>query len=277
MPPISATSRSVLAASARFLLAAAISLSSSPAAHADGFDEALMLCPGDRVTCVSFVEPRERDCARDEAVRVVQLEEERPYRRPGRRFYGSQGGGEGGEAESDRMASPERRLFPLGPLGGRSSPAQALYDDVGDLLNLQSTAPVFWFDLPSRQLSSTASDPSRPPPPCSSERCPPSSPASRLLGSESLTSWTSREPRATAMADSLFRLLFPQIYDVYLDDAPTTHRCEDLDKHRSGSGVSIGFGCAIPPASYQRVLSLSDQLPSPRSPPPPLSAEHATS
>lgn len=232
LPPISATSRSVLATSARFLLAAAISLSSSPAAHADGFDEALMLCPGDRVTCVSFVEPRERDCARDEAVRVVQLEEERPYRRPGRRFYGSQGGGEGGEAESDRMASPERRLFPLGPLGGRSSPAQALYDDVGDLLNLQSTAPVFWFDLPSRQLSSTASDPSRPPPPCSSERCPPSSPASRLLGSESLTSWTSREPRATAMADSLFRLLFPQIYDVYLDDAPTTHRCEDLDKHR---------------------------------------------
>ena len=47
-----------------------------------------------------------------------------------------------------------------------------------------------------------------------------------------MTSWTSREPRATAMADSLFRLLFPQIYDVYLDDAPTTHRCEDLDKHR---------------------------------------------
>ena len=205
----------------------------------DGFDEAIMLCPDERVTCVSsyderhFVEPWEYDGTREEAIQrvsaaaagrfggvvtrddsstrgtalrvtfptsrdsaifwfpvddflvnfrsertdgslwdgaankvrldnmrkalgyapapmvknryylpgeqrsdgTIKLEEERPYRRADGRFYGNQGGDEAGGGLTS-VGSPEalkRLLFPFGRLGGRSSPAQAIYDDLGDL------------------------------------------------------------------------------------------------------------------------------------------------
>ena len=217
------------------------------AATADGFDEALQLCPDDRVVCVSsydakpghFVEPWEYDGARldvvqavaEEATRLggdvtrddssargialrvsfpesadkaifwfpvddfvvnfrsertdgsvwdrsanklridrmrkrlglapapmvrnrfylpgemkadgsIQLQEERPYRRADGRFYGNQGGGESTGGDLKSLDSPEaakRLLFPFGRLGGRSSPAQALYDDLSDLAALRTT------------------------------------------------------------------------------------------------------------------------------------------
>ena len=68
-----------------------------------------------------------------------QLEEERPYKRRDGRFYGEQGGGEPEALTS--LASPEalrRLLFPFARLGGRASPAQALYDDLSEL----STMPL---------------------------------------------------------------------------------------------------------------------------------------
>lgn len=70
-----------------------------------------------------------------------KLQEERPYKRPDGRFYGEQGGDE--RAPLSSLGSPEaarRLLFPFGRLGGRSSPAQALYDDLTDLAVL-STQP----------------------------------------------------------------------------------------------------------------------------------------
>ena len=69
-----------------------------------------------------------------------QLEEERPYKRQDGRFYGEQGGGEGsGAGGLPLLGSPEavrRLLFPFGRLGGRGSPAQALYDDLSDLATM---------------------------------------------------------------------------------------------------------------------------------------------
>lgn len=211
---------------------------------ADGFDEALRLCPSERVTCVSsydaghFVEPWEYDGPLAEAVRSVsevaerlggrvvqdgssaagtalrvsfpsakdeaifwfpvddalvqfrservdgslwdgaankvridrmrktlgyapapmvrnrralpsermpdgnyKLQEERPYKRQDGAFYGEQGGGESQPLAS--LGSPEaarRLLFPFGRLGGRSSPVQAVVDDLSDLAAL-STQP----------------------------------------------------------------------------------------------------------------------------------------
>ena len=220
------------------------------AATADGFDDALRLCPDDKVTCVSsydatpgrFVEPWEYECTREDAVLAVtdaakrfggllsrddssergtalrvrfgsdetifwfpqddvlvnfrsertdgsvwdgaankiridrmrkalgyapapmvrnryyrpgelrtdgtiKLEEERPYKRSDGRAYGDQGGGEG-DADGgslSSLSSPEavkRLLFPFGRLGGRSSPAQALYDDLNDLSNIGRSSSV---------------------------------------------------------------------------------------------------------------------------------------
>lgn len=72
---------------------------------------------------------------------TIKLEEERPYRRADGRAYGDQGGGEGGanSGSLSSLGSPEaikRLLFPFGRLGGRSSPAQALYDDLSDLSSI---------------------------------------------------------------------------------------------------------------------------------------------
>jgi len=222
-------------------VASLVRLSPLPAS-ADGFDEALVLCPDTRVTCVSsydatpgrFVEPWEYDVSRVEAVRAVSdvasrvgglvaqddtsprgtalrvrfpasgdvaifwfpaddalvqfrseridgslwdgaanklrvdrmrkalgyapapmvrnrfylpgerqadgtimLQEERPYKRRDGRFYGNQGGGES-QPDLTSVGSAEtlkRMLFPFGQLGGRSSPAQALYDDLSDLVS----------------------------------------------------------------------------------------------------------------------------------------------
>lgn len=75
---------------------------------------------------------------------TIKLEEERPYRRADGRFYGNQGGGEAGGGLSS-VGSPEalkRLLFPFGRLGGRSSPAQALYDDLSGLGELARPASV---------------------------------------------------------------------------------------------------------------------------------------
>lgn len=68
---------------------------------------------------------------------TIKLEEERPYKRADGRFYGEQ---DGGEAAVTSLSSPEavrRLLFPFGRLGGRSSPAQALYDDLNGLATLR--------------------------------------------------------------------------------------------------------------------------------------------
>ena len=70
---------------------------------------------------------------------TIQLQEERPYRRADGRFYGDQGGGEGIDAAGLGSAGALRRMvFPFGQLGGRSSPAQALYDDITDLANVHA-------------------------------------------------------------------------------------------------------------------------------------------
>ena len=72
---------------------------------------------------------------------TIRLEEERPYKRADGRFYGDQGGGESG-GRLTSVGSPEalrRLLFPFSRLGGRTSPAQALYDDVNDLATRQES------------------------------------------------------------------------------------------------------------------------------------------
>lgn len=66
----------------------------------------------------------------------IKLEEERPYRRADGRFYGSQGGGEGDGTNPTSVGSPEalaRLVNPFGRLGGRSSPAQAVFDDLREM------------------------------------------------------------------------------------------------------------------------------------------------
>ena len=218
-------------------------------AAADGFDDALELCPADRVTCVSsydatpgrFVEPWEYDGSREKAARrvgeevarlgglvarddssargialrvrfppadnavfwfpsddalvqfrsertdgslwdtsankrridqlrkalgyapapmvrnryylpgerradgTIQLQEERPYKRSDGAFYGTQSPDEraaSGRGGLSSLGSPEalRELaFPFGRLGGRSSPVQALYDDLSDLASMRRT------------------------------------------------------------------------------------------------------------------------------------------
>lgn len=229
------------------LLAMATACLTPTLAAADGFDEAIRLCPDERVACVSsyderhFVEPWEYDGSREDSVRrvseaatrlggdvtrddssargtalrvgfaasqdvaifwfpvddllvqfrsertdgalwdgatnklrldkmrkslgytpapmvrnryylpgeqradgTIKLEEERPYRRADGRFYGNQGGGES-TADLTSLASPEalkRLLFPFGRLGGRSSPAQAIYDDLNDLGELARPSSV---------------------------------------------------------------------------------------------------------------------------------------
>ena len=238
-------------AAASIVAASFIAACSTPtiAAAADGFDEAIVLCPDSRVACVSsydakpghFVEPWEYDGARADAVSsvtaaaereggvvardesssrgttlrvkfaassdeaifwfptddflvnfrsertdgalwdgsanklridrmrkslgyapapmvrnrfylpgeqradgTIKLEEERPYRRSDGRFYGDQGGGESGGGLTS-VGSPEalrRLLFPFGRLGGRSSPAQALYDDLSDLSEIARPASL---------------------------------------------------------------------------------------------------------------------------------------
>eukprot|EP00966_Prymnesium_polylepis_P096282 2230917-Prymnesium_polylepis.1 len=60
---------------------------------------------------------------------TYKLQEERPYKRADGRFYGNQDGGEAASTQVD----VRRLIFPFGRLGGRSSPAQALYDDLSDL------------------------------------------------------------------------------------------------------------------------------------------------
>ena len=78
---------------------------------------------------------------------TIQLQEERPYKRADGRFYGNQGGSEGtarGDASGltsvNSAEAIKRLIFPFGQLGGRSSPAQALYDDITDLANVRSDA-----------------------------------------------------------------------------------------------------------------------------------------
>ena len=73
---------------------------------------------------------------------TIQLQEERPYKRTDGRFYGNQGGGESPSPGLTSVGSAEavkRLLFPFGQLGGRSSPAQALYDDISDLANVRGS------------------------------------------------------------------------------------------------------------------------------------------
>ena len=259
-PPLPSPGHSMVRSRPLSLLAAALVAVAATAAPdlaaatavADGFDEAVKLCPDERVVCVSsyderhFVEPWEYDGTREEAVRrvadavarlggvierddssargtalrvafpaardtaifwfpvddflvqfrsertdgslwdgaanklrldqlrkslgyapapmvknryylpgeqrpdgTIKLEEERPYRRRDGRFYGSQGGddadGRAAGSGLTSIGSPEalrRLLFPFGRLGGRSSPAQALYDDLSDLGGLVRPASV---------------------------------------------------------------------------------------------------------------------------------------
>ena len=63
------------------------------------------------------------------------------------RFYGNQGGGEGRErgdavglTSVNSAEGLTRLVFPFGQLGGRSSPAQALYDDITDLAGVRGGA-----------------------------------------------------------------------------------------------------------------------------------------
>lgn len=71
----------------------------------------------------------------------IKLEEERPYRRADGRFYGNQGGGEGDATSLTSVSSPEglaRLLNPFGgKLGGRSQPAQAVYDDLKEMTTMR--------------------------------------------------------------------------------------------------------------------------------------------
>ena len=71
-----------------------------------------------------------------------RLQEERPYRRADGRFYGNQGYGEGDDdfTSVGSVEAVRRLLFPFGRLGGRSSAAQALYDDLSDLATMRPEA-----------------------------------------------------------------------------------------------------------------------------------------
>ena len=79
---------------------------------------------------------------------TIKLEEERPYRRRDGRFYGSQGGDDGRPRRRQRpdirrlARGAQEAAVSFGRLGGRSSPAQALYDDLSDLGGLMRPASV---------------------------------------------------------------------------------------------------------------------------------------